>query len=1235
MRPIMTRLSSKSIFLSLLFLLLGQGIFAQQNPEPKFRIYLIGDAGEMQEGKHPVIEDLLIKLQSEPEIPTHLIYLGDNIYPLGLPKKSDKSRREAETILRTQLDVYSDLSGKIWMIPGNHDWEKGKSGGQEAIFRAEKFVEEHYPAGKVQWVPGSACPGPEWVSLDEQTLLVILDSQWWLHSNDKPGEDSDCEYKTEEEILGELATEFQLNQDKTILVAMHHPMRAYGPHNGGYSWKDHLFPLRALSPDLYIPLPVLGSIFPLYRTWFGDVQDIPHPKYQAMIHSLDQLFKQHPHVIQVSGHEHGLFYTQEESTHYIVSGAGAKHTTIRKNNPATFTYAEQGYASLDFFEDHLVKLSFLSPEVATPLFESTLTHQFTEKTEVEAVEENTLAKAHRPITLQYLKGKGHQLFLGQNYRDTWAIPVAFRPIDLKEEKGGLQITKRGGGMQTRSLRLEDPSGNEFVLRSVNKFPENAISPVLRKTIAKEIVQDQISASHPYAAVAVASLAEAVGVIHTDPELVYLPDSPLLGAYRKDFGGEVFLLEQREVTGDKVDPDSKVISTDKMLATVLKDNDDRVNQRAVLQARIFDLWIADWDRHDDQWRWVRSESKNGWEFLPMPRDRDQAFFVNEGVFPKIASRKWANPKFQGFGYELKDVNGFMFNGRYFDRSFLNDLDRSDWEEELESLLPKMNKKTVQGAFESWPENVRKNDTAEIQSKLLHRKTWLKEKSLAYYEFLAKEVDIPGSEKNDEFLIKHKKDGKIDLEIRKISKSGKVEQRYYNRTFRPEETQEIRIYGLEGEDVFKFEGKGEGKIKVRIIPGEDPFEVKDEAQVAKKSQWIYIPKSMDLPPNIGGSVKFKKAKNPSHLEYNRKEFVYDKVMPLASVEYNQDDGIFLGAGILWQKHGWKKSPYKIQQSIKANYAIKTGAFNIRYNGHAVDVLRNWDLVWNADIRAPDYVFNFFGFGNDTNYELGSKEDESFGNDRDKNDRLRFYRTRYSWYETKIGLQKQLGESGYFQFGPFAEFFRFDSDDNQGKFITSPESGLDQTLLNRAKYYGGIYSQIVYDKRDNTRLPTRGFHFQNEFKQRWGLSEAAGNNSSLASSLALYWSFSYPAKIVWATRFGVGKNWGDYAFFQGQTLGGMENLRGYRRFRFNGDAVAYHNFDVRIQLFNLNTYLLPATVGVIGFHDIGRVWLSGEESSTWHRSIGGGIWLAPLNQIVTVLSVGFNKEETLPFFTFGYQF
>ncbi|WP_339925736.1 BamA/TamA family outer membrane protein [uncultured Cyclobacterium sp.] len=1201
--------------------LLSPLLIAQEAPTT-FRLYLVGDAGEVEKGAHPVVEDIRKKLLADPHTPAHIIYLGDNIYPQGMPPTDDEERVEAEYILKTQLDIYKNLNGHVWMIPGNHDWKKGKADGWNSILRAEKYVINHYPEEKVSWIPSSGCPGPEVVALNEETILLLLDSQWWLHFNDKPGLTSDCEYKSEEEVLEAVRYVLEENNYKVILVAMHHPLRSYGPHNGAYSWKDHLFPLTALSPNLYFPLPIIGSIYPLYRTWFGNIQDLVHPKYEAMIDALDGLFKSHPNLVQVAGHEHGLAFTKEEKVNYIISGAGAKHTTIKKNNTADFIYPLQGYAILDFDKNHEVNLSFHDPLKDSSLYDTQLIAPYANNDSTLAFFDRKLPEeVTKPISTQYLHGSWYYKFLGENYRETWAVPATFETIDLATEKGGLSIVKKGGGMQTRSLRLESNNGREYVLRSVNKYPENALSASMRETIAKEVIQDQISSSNPYGALAVARLADQVGIVHTNPKIVHLPDDPILGIYREDYGDKLYLFEEREIAWEGAPDDIKFYSTDKMLKKIHGDNDDQVKQKEVLKARIFDLWIGDWDRHDDQWRWIGENKEKGRDYSPMPRDRDQAFFVNEGIIPKIGSRKWLIPKFQGFDYSApRTVEGFMFNGRYFDRSFMNELDKKDWEKTLDKMISKMTAESIEEALQDWPDVVVATEGKEIQGKLRKRKTWLKEEMIKYYQFLAKEVDVPGTDKNEFFKVDYLPEGRVQVTLRKIDKSGEIEQKLYQRIFLPEETNEVRLYGMEGDDVFEFVGDGSGEIKIRVIPGDGEKVIKDEGNTRKKNTLIYQKPSEKEVVRLGESTRAKTSS--SQITYNRKEFKYDKLMPLATIAYNRDDGIYIGAGVMWEKQGFKKEPFSIRQSLMGKFALKTNAFNIEYEGQAVDVLPNLDLVWEADVRAPQYSFNYFGSGNESVYDTDAQE-------------IAYYRARFNWYELKTGLQSKLGESGSLTFGPQFQAFKFDPSDNSNKFITSQESGLDQNDLDQTKLYSGISAKVVFDTRDQKHMPTRGVYFEGQTEKMWGTNDYANNYGKLNAELAMYWSFRHPSRLVWASKFGAGKNWGDYEFFQGQTLGGINNLRGFRRFRFNGDAVAYNNTEVRVRLFNLKTYVLPATVGLLVYNDIGRIWVKNEQSNKWHNATGGGVWLAPLNQLVATFSVGFNEEEILPFFSFGYQF
>ncbi len=105
----------------------------------------------------------------------------------------------------------------------------------------------------------------------------------------------------------------------------------------------------------------------------------------------------------------------------------------------------------------------------------------------------------------YKAGSFKQWLLGKNYRTEWTTSIKVPVLDIGKANGGLTPTKRGGGMQSRSLRLEDASGKEFALRSIEKYPDKTLPEELRQTFIKDAVVDGISASYPYAALSVPPL----------------------------------------------------------------------------------------------------------------------------------------------------------------------------------------------------------------------------------------------------------------------------------------------------------------------------------------------------------------------------------------------------------------------------------------------------------------------------------------------------------------------------------------------------------------------------------------------------------------------------------------------------------------------------------------------------------------------------------------------------------
>lgn len=204
----------------------------------------------------------------------------------------------------------------------------------------------------------------------------------------------------------------------------------------------------------------------------------------------------------------------------------------------------------------------------------------------------------------------HRFWLGDSYRKLYNTPVKMRVMDLATERGGLQIVKLGGGMQTQSLRLVDSSGREWVLRSIQKYPERSLPESLRKTFAKDIVQDQISIHHPFGALTVPPFNKALGIPSASPELVFVGDDARFGEYREVFKNRAYMFEARTPFEDQ-----KTDNSAKVIRKVLEDNDTQIDQKLTLRARMLDFTLGDWDRHQDNWRWDPEKEKGKKIYTP--------------------------------------------------------------------------------------------------------------------------------------------------------------------------------------------------------------------------------------------------------------------------------------------------------------------------------------------------------------------------------------------------------------------------------------------------------------------------------------------------------------------------------------------------------------------------------------------------------------------------------------------
>ena len=462
-------------------------------------------------------------------------------------------------------------------------------------------------------------------------------------------------------------------------------------------------------------------------------------------------------------------------------------------------------------------------------------------------------------------------------------------------------------MQTKSLRFENEKGRQYVIRSVEKYPEAAVPEAFRNTIASDLIKDFISSSHPYAAIAIPPMADAVGVYHTNPKIVYIPNEPKLGIYEEEFGGALYLFEERPMSKQRklksFGNAEDIISTDKLIKNRLDNNEIHVDHLFTLKSRLFDMWIGDWDRHEDQWRWAEFDMGKGKDkiYRPIPRDRDQAFFYNDGFIIRVGTRPPGLSKFQGFDYSIRDIKGFNFNARYFDRSFLTEPSWDDWASTVKYLKENLTNEVIYQGISTFPQEIYKHSGDLIMEKLKKRRDDLEIYARKYYEFLSKEVTILGSNEKEWFNVERLSNDETKVTVWDLKqKSGKPDFKMYERTFKNDITNEVRLFGLGDNDLFTLEGEVNNSIKVRVIGGYGNDRIEDNSKVKglSKKTIVYDTKG-GIEIDNGSEVKDKTSNRIGINYYDRTAFKYDFWAPLVYIDHSPDDGIFITADINFYK------------------------------------------------------------------------------------------------------------------------------------------------------------------------------------------------------------------------------------------------------------------------------------------------------------------------------------------------
>ncbi len=625
-------------------------------------------------------------------------------------------------------------------------------------------------------------------------------------------------------------------------------------------------------------------------------------------------------------------------------------------------------------------------------------------------------------------------------------------------------------------------------------------------------------------------------------------------------------------------------------------------------------IGDFDRHFDQWKWIEQDTGKGKIYDPIPKDRDQALFYADGLLTKLVTGRLM-PFLKSFRKDMPDIDWLGYTARDFDRIFLTELSAGDWKRSIADVREKLTDSVIRNAVHKLPPEVFPFNGEKIIQKITGCRDLLSKRAINYYNFISKKVNVIGSNQKEYFKVSNSGEG---LQVRVYARARGNDTSFimYDRIFDPSITKEIRLFGLNDDDLFDIDSTASSRIKLRVIGGKgnDTFDIRGQVE---NLLYDLIADGNFIKNNNRSKIRF--SKDPPVNDNTIMGFNYNTTRyPKARFHYNSDDGALTGFGYSKTTYGFRNLPYASDHKFAALYSMR-GAYQVFYRGELNHVTWSWDVLVQAHLLQPA-LRNFFGLGNDTKLIPDRPYD--------------FYRNRYRSFELQILLRQRFFDKFHLMIGPY--YYKYSSyfKENTGNVLTNPRQvGLDSADIFSKKTYLGGKLALHLDNRNNDLFPTRGIHWDNEYINVAGIKKGSDHFSSLTSHMSIYISQGNPPKLVTVASFGAGhilsKN---FEFFQALDLGGNENLHGFRKNRYSGTSMAYGSIELKLKLFDVNSYILPGPFGITGFYDIGRVWLKGEHSKKWHSAVGAGFYFIPFNQFVISASAGISGKDRILSFNAG---
>ncbi|MCH4822279.1 metallophosphatase [Gramella lutea] len=1182
-----------SLFLLFLIPFLGS---AQQN-EISHSVYITSNTALRTNEENKAILSRIVE-DSKGGDSASLVIIGNIVPKSGYPDKDGGRDLVQEDLKKNLLEQIKGFKGKVFFTPGYNEWQKDAP---DNIDDLESFLQDNSNA---DFNPDDGCP-IESESLNDDVQLIMIDSQWYVEDWDEhPYINNKCEIKTRAQFLEEFNDELEDSQKKTILVAVHHPIMS--------------------QTKLGFFQKMIG-----YGT-----QTRRNPKMKKLLNSLEALAKQYNDVIFLSGKDQNLQFVRDDRVEQVIAGVTSKPEKARPDEDnGDFAAYDLGYAKLKVNRNGSSNLEIfkLTDSGSEEIFNEKIVLERPTLEEVNWPENKLGATTSASVYTQEETDKDglYRAIWGEHYRPLYSRKFDFPVLYLDTIPGNLKVLGAGGGHQSRSLGFIDDEEHEFTLRAIKKsalqflqttvVTTHYVEDYLENTVAERYVQDFYTTAFPYGTFPASRFMDELDIYHPNSSLYYVPKQEALGIHNKDYGDELYMFEWH-VGGENKDLDifgnaDDILNTSDLYLEVRETKDAYVDEDMFIRARLLDMLMGDWDRHSGQYEWAEFEDEDGKKrYLPIAKDRDQVFPKTDGF--ALAMLRVAFPQFRAmeeYSPMVKRPKWFNIAGYPIDKAFIRNADWEEWKKQANYIQENITDEVIMEAFNVLPEGIANDEyVAEIKEIMKARRGNLEQIARDYYEHLSEFDVFIGTDDDDEFLITRKPDGVTTIEM--TNEDGEIAaQKSYNSDM----TREIWVYGLDGDDKFKIEGKGSNLVRLKVIGGEenDTYDFQN-----KRRAKLYDYKSKDNTIKTPGARKMLvDSYDINNYDPKKKKIRQFTLFP--SADFNSDQGFSLGVSNTYTLYGLARNPFTAKHNVTANYYFATKGYDIGYTGEFAHFFHNWNLGIDAYYSSPNFVINYFGSGNDTEYD---QDDVS----RDFN-RVRIQKWRFS-----PSLIYRKSENVHFDIRPMIESFEVSYD--EGRFIADafdPGNAVFNSQL-----YAGAELNYNYWNKDRVAFPSRGVELDLTAGYKSNIDENNNKFGYVRPMLALNYPLHESGFATIATKIGGEAIIGDnYEFYHAATLGGGNDnsLRGYRNERFNGKYAFYQNIDVRSGITQFRTDFIPIRIGASAGFDYGRVWLDEDNSNEWHTNYGGSIFINAFKAFTGNIGYYVGDEGGRLNFTFNFDF